>query len=160
MNDQPPPRSAYDADAANAGRGDLFWMIIAAFLFSYFAFGHHLQLPGVAPLKTHQNGQLIPMWLLMVWTLRIGAIGFTLSVVLTFIAPLAGGLLYGVVGLLTSIGLVVVGVMDILDTQYAAAISPLLAFLFAAFNGWGSVMTLRGVWPIMRARTRLKGHVE
>ena len=124
-------------------------MIIAAVLFGYFGF-----MSGLTPFN--QAGQYVLFFEVLIWTLRVGAIGFAISVVLTFVTPLFGGLLYALVGVLTSTGLVVVGVWDLLDPN-AAALSPFFAFLFAAFNGWGSIVTLRGVWPYLKAKMNQPG---
>jgi hypothetical protein len=121
-----------------------FIMFISAALFGYFVFFMGLT-------STTAAGQVVFFFALLVWTLKVGAIGFLLSALLTFGSPLAGNLLYSVVGLLTAAALIVVGVMDIADTQNAAALPPALAFLFAAWNGYGSWYGLKAVFSIMRA---------
>jgi hypothetical protein len=121
-----------------------FIMFISAALFGYFGF-------FIGLTSTTAAGQVVFFFALLVWTLKVGAIGFIVSAVLTLIAPLAGNLVYAVIGLLTAAALVVIGFMDIADTQHAAALPPLLAFLFAAWNGYGSWYGLKAVLSIRRA---------
>lgn len=113
-------------------------MIISAVLFGYFGF-----FAGMTSATA--GGQVVLFYAILLWTLRIGAIGFALSAGLSFILPLIGNLVYALFGIGTSIGLVIVAVMDIADTSHIAAIPPFWAFLFAAWNGYGSWMSLREI---------------
>ena len=130
-----------------------FIMFISAALFGYFGFFMGLT-------STTAAGQVVFFFALLVWTLKVGAIGFIVSAVLTLVAPLGGNLIYAVIGLLTAVALVVIGIMDIADTQNAAALPPLLAFLFAAWNGYGSWFGLKAVLSIMRASRAGSGRFE
>jgi hypothetical protein len=125
---------------------DRFFMFVSTALFAYFGFFR-----GMTP--TAGNGQFVLFFAILLWTLRIGAIGFGVAVVLSFIAPMFASLVYALFGLGTSIGLVVVAVMDIQDTTYVAAIAPFWAFLFAAWNGYGSWMSLRELMMLRRSAT-------
>jgi hypothetical protein len=127
-----------------------FVMFISAAIFGYFGFFFGLT-------STTTAGNVVFFFGLLLWTLRIAAIGFLLSGLLTFAAPLAGNLLYSVTGLLSAAGLVLVGIMDLADAQRAAAISPVLAFLFAAWNGYGAWSGLRSVAVLLQARSPRAG---
>ena len=124
-----------------------FIMFISAAIFGYFGFFMGLT-------STTAGGNFIFFFALLVWTLKIGAVGFLLSALLTFGTPLVGNLVYSVIGLLTAAGLIIVGVMDIADSRNAAALPPVLAFLFAAWNGWGSWSGLRAVMSLTRTGPR------
>ena len=50
-----------------------------------------------------------------------------------------------------ALGLVAVGVMDLMDDQRAAAIPPILAFIFAAWNGYGSWSSLSQILSARQA---------
>lgn len=119
-------------------------MFLSAALFGYFGFFF-----GLTSLST--SGEWVFMYALLVWALRGGAIGFLASGIMATVHPIAGNLLYCVVGALTAIALAGVGILDVLDTQRAAALPPLLAFLFAAWNGYGSWVGLREVMAARRA---------
>ena len=115
-----------------------FIMLLSAAIFGYF--GYFI---GLTPTAT--TGEYVFFFALLLWTLRIGAVAFAVAGVLTLIARVIGNAIYAVAGLLSAIALVVVGVMDLMNDQYAAAISPILAFLFAAWNGYGAWQGLRDV---------------
>lgn len=123
-----------------------FMMLLSAAIFAYFGF-------FIGLTSTTAGGQFVFFFALLLWTAKIGAIGFAVSAVMSFVAPLPGNLLYAVAGLLSSVALVVVGVMDLADNRYAAAMPPVLAFLFAAWNGYGSWLGLKAVLQVQRARS-------
>lgn len=127
-----------DQSRREGGSANLFFMVISAALFAYFGF-----FAGMT--ATAADGTFVLFFAILLWTLRAGAIGFALSAVLTFASPLLANLLYALVGLGTSIGLVIVAVMDIADKTYIAAIPPFWAFVFAAWNGYGSWTSLREI---------------
>jgi len=125
------------ADHPRPERGStMFFMLISAALFGYFGF-----MSGMT--ATTAAGEFVVFFAILLWTLRAGAIAFTLAALLSFFDHRAGALLYGVTGLATAAGLAVVGVMDLADPARAAAIPPLLAFVFAILNGCGSWGALR-----------------
>jgi hypothetical protein len=124
-----------------------FIMFISAAIFGYFGF-------FIGLTSTTSTGNVVFLFGLLMWTLRIAAIGFLLSGLLTFIAPVGGNLLYAVTGLLTAAGFVLVGILDIADDQHAAALPPALAFLFAAWNGYGAWSGLRSVLVLTQAHSR------
>lgn len=113
-----------------------FIMLLSAAIFGYFGF-----FIGLTP--TTASGEFVLFFAILLWTLRIGAIVFAAAGLLTMVAPVAGNAVYAIGSLVTALGLVTVGIMDMLDTQRAAAIPPVLAFIFAAWNGYGAVSGLR-----------------
>jgi hypothetical protein len=121
-----------------------FVMFLSAAIFAYFGFYQ-----SFSPINS--AGAVVPMWAILLWTLRIGAIAFAVSGVLTILTPLAGNALYALASLLTAIGLLTVGVMDLADAQYGAPIPPLLAFIFAAWNGYGAWTSLGEIMGARRA---------
>ena len=80
-----------------------------------------------------------------------GAIGFLAAALLCRARRAAGNLLYTLVGLLSAVAFVVSGIWDINSKTHAAAISPLLLFIIAAWNGYGSSVGLRTLLARPRA---------
>lgn len=111
-------------------------MLLSAAIFAYFGF-------FMGMTATAADGQFVLFFALLLWTLRISAVVFAAAALITFVLPRIGSLIYAVGGLLSAAGFVVVGVWDMIDQTYAAAISPFLAFLFAAWNGYGAWTGLR-----------------
>ncbi len=130
--------SEHRHSGALAGPG---WMFFSTILFGYFGF-----FMGLTANST--SGAFVFFFAALLWTLRISAIGFLASALVTFVQPLFGNLLYSVVGLLSAAGLLLVGVMDIVDAQNSAALPPVLAFLFAGLNGYTSWAGLQAVKAI------------
>src|SRR5687768_5772411 len=93
-------------------RSQVFFMLISAGLFAYFGFGsswaHQYTGPDAA-----QPDVLIPMVVVLKWTLRGGAIAFAAAAVLSMIGLTLGSLLYSVVGLITAALFVVVGIWEL-----------------------------------------------
>lgn len=118
-------------------------MLLSAAIFGYFGF--FIGLTGQTAA-----GQTVFFFSLLVWTLRVSAIGFIVSALLTFVQPIAANLLYAVIGLGAAIGFAVVGIMDLMDAQHGAAVPPILAFLFAAWNGYGAWSGLRCAMAAMQ----------
>jgi hypothetical protein len=119
-------------------------MLISAAIFGYFGFGYGLT-------STTASGTFVPFFSLLNWTLKISAIGFLLSAVLAFVRPLEGNLLYALLGLAAAALLAIVGLWDLMDQTYTAAIPPILALLFAAWNGYGSWSGLQAVLALRRS---------
>jgi hypothetical protein len=110
-------------------------MLLSAAIFGYFGF-------SVAWLTTGNNGEFLLYVAILEWTLKVTAIAFLAAALLAFASPLAGNLVYSVVGLLGALALLVVLVLDIADQQHTA-ISPILLIIFIGWNGYGSWMGLR-----------------
>ena len=119
-------------------------MFLSAAIFAYFGF-------FVGLSTTTAAGDTVLMWVILLWTLRVGAIMFALAGVLAFASPMSGNVVYAAGSALSAIGLLAVGVMDLMDDQHAAAISPVLAFIFAAWNGYGAWASIREIMASRRA---------
>jgi hypothetical protein len=120
-------------------------MLLSAAIFGYFGFAtsfiHHSAI----------TGKLLLYVPILEWTLKVSAIAFLVSGILTFVTPVGGNLLYSVVGILSAVGFLVVAVMDVADTQHQV-MSPLLLIVFAAWNGYGSWIGLSAVLSAQRSR--------
>jgi hypothetical protein len=122
-------------------------MLISAALFAYFGVGGHLGLPW-APQFVYTSavtGRIVPFVPLLDWTLKASAAGFLAAALVAIARPVAGNVLYGLVGLVGALALVAVVVLDHLDAQHTTGIPSLLLLLFAAWNGFGSWSGLRAV---------------
>ena len=110
-------------------------MFVSAAIFAYFGFNKPWLYTGI-------DGQILPFVVILDWSLKGGAIGFALSGILSMFAQRPGEYLYAVVGIISSLGLVVSGILDLRDTDHTA-MSPMLLFIFAAWNGFSSIGALR-----------------
>lgn len=142
-----------DASTTRSDAGSMMlagpWiMVLSAALFGYFGF-------WMRPLSTGPQGQIVFLFALFAWTLKLSAIGFALSAGITFVRPLLGNMLYSVVSLLGAGAFVLVLVLDLLDTSRTVAISPVLLLLFAAWNGYGFWTGLQAVAAVARLRREL-----
>lgn len=111
-------------------------MLLSAAIFGYFGFFRGMT-------ATTASGEFVLFFAILLWTLRIGAIMFLVSGVVAFAAPVLGNVIYALGSVICAIGFLAVGVMDVLDDQRASAIPPILAFIFAAWNGYGAWSGLR-----------------
>jgi len=68
-----------------------------------------------------------------------------LAAVGTFVSPWLGNAIYVTGGIVTALSLFAVGGLDLADGQRAAAIPPVLAFILAVWNGYGSWISLRNL---------------
>jgi hypothetical protein len=121
-------------------RSQVFFMLLSAGIFAYFGFGGswaHQYTTTTPPV-------LLPMVVLLKWTLRMGAVGFALAAAISLAGSIFGPLLYAVVGLVTAILFVVVGVWEVTNAQgYYSGVPAILLFIFAAWNGYGSWVGLQ-----------------
>lgn len=117
-------------------------MLISAGVMAYFGFASnwaHQFTSASAP----QPNMLIPMVVVLKWTLRAGAIAFAVAAVLSLIGLAAGPLLYSVAGLITALLFVVVGIWEMTNSHgYFSGVPAILLFLFALWNGYGAWMGL------------------
>ena len=113
-----------------------FVMLFSAAIFGVFGF---YMLKPVNAL-----GQPILFMVLLTWTLRVSAILFLLSAMLTVVRPVLGNLLYSLVGIVGAGLFVVVVIMDVTDVKNST-VHPLILLLFAAWNGYGSWSALRSI---------------
>jgi len=129
-------------DNAGDRRLDIFFMVISAALFGCFGFAVTYNYYGV-------NGQFLFFVALLEWTLKISAIAFGLTAILTMALPLPGVVLYGVVGLLSAAALLVAAALDLMDPQHTA-MSPFILIILALWNGYASISGLRDVLAARR----------
>ncbi len=116
-------------------------MILSALIFGYF---------GFTMSTTASDGAFVLFMALLTWTLRISCIVFAACALITTARPIAGNLLYALAGVVGAGLFIVVAVMDVADRNYAAGIQPVLLFVFAAWNGYGSWFCLRSVLALRR----------
>ena len=129
------PQQQYQQPMSLAGPG---MMILSAAIFGYFGFSTSWNYYSVI------NGQFLLFVALLDWTLKVSAIAFLVSAVITYVHTLAGNILFGVVGLFGAILLLAIAGMDFLDKQHTA-MSPLLLLIFAAWNGFASFSGLKEI---------------
>jgi hypothetical protein len=131
--------------AASEARSQVFFMLISAGLMAYFGFASswaHQYTNSSAP----QPNTLLPMVVLLKWTLRGGAIACGAAAVLSMMGLTLGPLLYSVTGLITAVLFVVVGVWEMTNPNgYFSGVPYILLFIFAAWNGYGSWMGLADI---------------
>src|SRR5689334_290392 len=107
MNGQQPSSSA---------RSQAVYMFISAALFGYFGFigdwSHQMTLPTATPPNT-----LIPMVVLLKWTLRVGSICFALAGVLSAAGQLIGVSINCLAGMVTSVVFLIVAIWEWTNPQ-------------------------------------------
>jgi hypothetical protein len=120
-------------------------MLVSALIFGFFGFFYiDWSTPGV-------DGEPLLFRLLLGWTLKVSAVLFVVSAVLTLIRAALGNLLYALTGVVGAGLFVVVAVMDTADQTHTVFsptmpwLSPVVLVLFAAWNGYGSWVALRAV---------------
>lgn len=120
-------------------------MLISGLIFGFFGFFYvNWSAPGV-------DGHAVLFRVLLGWTLRVSSILFLASAGITIARPVAGNLLYALVGVVGAGLFVVVAVMDVTDTRHGfMPYGPAVLLLFAAWNGYGSWMSLRSVLSMRR----------
>ena len=112
-------------------------MFVSAAIFGYFGY-------WTTWLHTGVDGQTLAFVLIEEWTLKICAVGFALAGVIALGKPRAGELIYAIIGLLSAVAFLIAGVLELLDEKHAA-IGPFMLFVFAAWNGFGSISSLRSL---------------
>lgn len=120
-------------------------MLISAAIFGYFGF-------GITWLTTSSiTGQYLPFVAIFEWTLKIGAIAFLASGVITFAQPLAGNVLYAVASMLSAIAMAIVLALDFMDKQHQV-MPEIVLLILVLWNLFGSWSSMREVLAVMRAR--------
>lgn len=131
-------------DGHRESRGSAaFWMLLSALLFGYVGYAM------IWPVGTSDA----PNWIaiVMMWTMRLTAIGFGISLLVIFANTFLGELLYAVVGLVCAIGCGTVLAWGFApDTSHP--LHPLLLALFGAMTGFTSWQSLSGLMAVAGAR--------
>ena len=131
-------------------------MILSAVIFGYFGFTSSWNYYSIT------NGQFLLYVAILDWTLKGAGVGFATAAIVTFAHHLLGNIIYSVVGLITAVLFLIVAVWDQIDTQNSSFYlpylpGPVVLFLFAAWNGYGSWFGMRAVLELMRPRPGITG---
>ena len=127
---RPAPASDHTADA--------FGPLISTLLFGYYGF-----LDSTVRDTTDNAGYTVLLWVGTLWILRIATLLFAASTVLAFRNDRKTDLLYGASSLLATLGLLAIFVWDQADTEYQTVFNPIILILCIAWNGYGSIQSLR-----------------
>lgn len=111
-------------------------MLISAAIAGYFGFSASFS------YTSSITGEFLFFVPLYEWSLKGAAIAFLVAGVIAFVRPVVGEWIYGGSGLLTAAGLLIAGILDMIDTQHMVQ-SPFLTFLFAAVIGIASIASIR-----------------
>lgn len=115
-------------------------MLISAGILAYFGFGGS----WAHKYTTTQPPQLLTMVAVLEWTLKAGAIAFGLSALLAMIGQRLGSILYAVAGIATAVVFITVAIWEWTNPQgYYSGIPAILLLIFALWNGYGSLSSLR-----------------
>ncbi|MFG0251722.1 MAG: hypothetical protein ACF8NJ_02475 [Phycisphaerales bacterium JB038] len=117
-------------------RRDAVIMFFSAAIFGFFGFGY-LKGQGTYPQELFQ---------LMIWSLRGGAVGFALAGLLAVVGLPASRVLYSIVGGLTAVVFVVIGVWHLLVPTLPNLTGGIFLF-FGLFNGNGVYRALKPAKP-------------
>lgn len=131
-----------DGTRGNA-KGQVFFMLISGGIFAYFGFGSswaHQYTTTTPPV-------LLPMVVLLKWSLRSSAIAYGVSALISLTGSMLGPLLYAVVGLITAIVFALVAAWEWTNPNgYYSGVPAILLVIFAAWNGYGSFSGLREIF--------------
>lgn len=131
-------------------RADMFFMLVSAGVFAYFGFGSS----WVHQYTTDTPPQWIPMVAVLEWALKGGAIGCGLAAVLAFMRLTAGDWLYAIVGLITAVLFVAVAIWEWTNPRgLYSGVPAILLVIFAAWNGFGSLASLRELLGSRRSQS-------
>lgn len=123
-------------------KSQVFFMLISGGIFAYFGFANswvHQYTNTTPPV-------LLPMVVLLKWSLRIGAIAFGVSALISFTGSVFGPLLYAIVGLITAVIFAIVAIWEWTNPNgYYSGVPAILLIIFAAWNGFGSYSGLREI---------------
>jgi hypothetical protein len=124
-------------------------MLISAAIFAYFGFATgwaHQYTTTTPPV-------LIPMVVVLKWTLRGGAVAFALSAALTWLGAAAGPALYAAAGLATAVLFLAVAIWEWTNPAgYVSGVPAILLVIFALWNGFASWQSMRDLVESRRRR--------
>lgn len=119
-------------------RVDAFGPLLSAVLFGYFGF-----LSADVRQTADDAGNTVLLWVGTLWIVRISTVLFAASAALALGGDRRTDLVYGASSLLATAGLAAILVWDQLDTEYQTVFHPLILLICIAWNGYGSIQTLR-----------------
>ena len=129
-------------------KSQVFFMLISGGIFAYFGFAT----PWAHQYTTTTPPVLLPMVVLLKWSLRSSAVAFGVSALISLTGSMLGPLLYAVVGLITAAIFAVVAIWEWTNPNgYFSGVPAILLIIFAAWNGYGSFSGLR---EIVASRTK------
>jgi hypothetical protein len=133
-------------------RSEILFMLISAGLFAYFGWG----VSWVHKYTTTQPPQLLPMVVLLQWTMRGGAIAFGLAALISMLGSSIGSFVYAGAGLATAVIFLIVAIWEWTNPQgYYSGVPAILLLVFAVWNGYGSWSSLREALASMRSRPQV-----
>jgi hypothetical protein len=118
---------------------DLFSPLISAAIFGYYGFLNDT----VRDVIDDQTGQTVPLWIAFLWSMRLVAVLFLISVGMAMLRKRGSLFVSGLAGMTAALMLAAFAVWDAMDEQYMLAAPGWLLVLFAAWNGYASAGTLR-----------------
>jgi hypothetical protein len=131
-------------------------MLISAAIFAYFGWRSWAHQYNIATTPA----TIIPMVVVLKWTLRGGAIAFVIAALLTWGRSMLGMLVYALAGLVTSILFVIVAIWDWNNSQFVSGVPPILLLILALWNGYGSWLGLREVFAATGTRANEAGEAS
>ncbi|MDI9403490.1 MAG: hypothetical protein QM516_06415 [Limnohabitans sp.] len=127
------------AGMVSPAQPDIFSPLISAAIFGYYGFLNDT----VRDVTDDQTGQTVPLWIGFLWSMRLVALLFVLSVVMALRRTRGSLFVSGLGGMLAALLLAAFAVWDAMDQQYMLAAPGWLLVLFAAWNGYASAGSLR-----------------
>lgn len=135
---QPPLRES--RDFGDAATGSVIGSLIGAVTFGYYGFFAGLSTEIVDSVGAATT---VPLWIAFLWVLRGSSILFLASAGLACLRAPGTALISGLCGLAATAGLAGIFIWDLLDNQYTVACHPLLLLILIAWNGFGSITSMR-----------------
>ena len=119
-------------------RSQVLFILISAGLFAWFGF----RTSWAHQYTNTQPPELVTMVVVLKWTLRVGAIAFGLSAILSMAGLRAGPAIYALAGVVTAALFLIVAIWD-WSSPYYCGIPVVLLVIFAVWNGFSSWTGLR-----------------
>ncbi|MCE2882072.1 MAG: hypothetical protein LW636_06920 [Planctomycetaceae bacterium] len=119
---------------------DVLGPALTAAVFGYFGF-----IAGLA--TTGNDGEMVPLYAVFVWSMRVVALGALASVLLALSGSRKTAPLYLAIMALAAASSLGCAAWDLADTTYNLACPPILLIVFAIWNGYcafGAARELRG----------------
>jgi hypothetical protein len=135
-----PPTSAADRDnAPRSTQPDVISPLISLALFGYYGFLD----PMVRDTVDNETGETVALWLAFLWSMRAVAVLFLIALVMGIRRQPQSTLVSGAASLLCAVVLATFPIWDAIETRYLLSTPGWLLLLFAAWNGYVGITTLR-----------------